>query len=349
MKEVKIVIIIVIVIILFSNILILANEEKINSAVYDSINNLSEVRVIIQIDPTNSSFKQKLSENELNNNRDKIVKEIKEDIGNNDVKNKFGNLVSAKITKEDLEKLEENPEIKSVKIDRPIKAFLQDSVPLINATLVWPIQALNKNLTGLYETACIIDSGIYNHTDFSTNIIGTHCFCSTKEGASSNCCPNGNSEDTNATDNNGHGTHVAGIFAASSSIKGVAIGSKIVAVKILNSSGDGYGSDLKLALDWCISNADTYNISVISLSLGGGSYTGYCDNIDDSENITGSIDNAVSRNISVVVAAGNSASTTSISSPACIRNAIAVGATTKADAIWVSSNRNNITDLLQEF
>src|SRR3989338_2894593 len=81
------------------------------------------------------------------------------------------------------------------------------------------------------------------------------------------------------------------------------------------------------------------------MSLGGGLFTSYCDDESSESAFKIAIDNAVSRNISVVVATGNSGSATAISSPACIKNSTAVGSVTKTDSMSSFSNRNSITDL----
>ncbi|KKL06009.1 hypothetical protein LCGC14_2600340, partial [marine sediment metagenome] len=82
-------------------------------------------------------------------------------------------------------------------------------------------------------------------------------------------------EDDDPMDDNGHGTHVAGIVASQNpTYKGVAPGANIVAAKVLNSAGSGWFTDIAAAIDWCMDNKDTYNIVAMSLSLGdGGEYT----------------------------------------------------------------------------
>ncbi|WP_054673398.1 S8 family serine peptidase [Calditerricola satsumensis] len=73
-------------------------------------------------------------------------------------------------------------------------------------------------------------------------------------------------------DDNGHGTHVAGIIAgegqADSRYKGVVPGAALVGVKVLNASGSGSMSTVTAAIDWCIQNKDVYGIRVLNLSLG---------------------------------------------------------------------------------
>jgi subtilisin family serine protease len=137
----------------------------------------------------------------------------------------------------------------------------------------------------------------------------------------------------------GHGTHCAGTVAADGGIKGVAPDAKLVAVKSLDNTGSGRISDIIAGIEFCTENAEKYNISVISMSLGGGiNYSSYCD-VNLSVYPT-AINNAVLNNISVVVATGNSANLTHISAPACIENAIRVGSSVKDDnALSGFSNR----------
>jgi subtilisin family serine protease len=156
--------------------------------------------------------------------------------------------------------------------------------------------------------------------------------------------------DPDPMDDHGHGTHVAGIAAANGAIKGVAPDAKIIAVKAMNSAGQGWESDVISGIEWCTNSSLVYNISVISMSLGTNCatypdycYSSYCDGPEYL--YRNAINAAVRKNISVIIASGNNGNTTAISSPACIQNATAVGATDKYDVIADYSNRNGITDL----
>ena len=61
--------------------------------------------------------------------------------------------------------------------------------------------------------------------------------------------------DSDATDDNGHGTHVAGIVTSSDSYyKGVAPGASLMIAKVLGSDGSGSSSDVIAGIDWCVSN-----------------------------------------------------------------------------------------------
>jgi subtilisin family serine protease len=152
--------------------------------------------------------------------------------------------------------------------------------------------------------------------------------------------------DSDPMDDEGHGTHVAGIIAADGGKKGVSPSSKIVAIKSLDSDGSGWSSDIIAGIEYCTSKASEFNISVISMSLGdNNNYTTYCDENDTS--YAAAINSAVSNGISVIISAGNSGSFSGISSPGCIQNAIPVSATTKADVIDnLYAQRNSLVNLL---
>ena len=82
-------------------------------------------------------------------------------------------------------------------------------------------------------------------------------------------CVKGNPK---ANDDNGHGTHVAGTIAAKnngSGVIGVAPGTTIYAVKVLNRFGSGTWSQVICGIDWVTANSAKLNIKVANLSLGG--------------------------------------------------------------------------------
>jgi subtilisin family serine protease len=259
-----------------------------------------------------------------------------------DVEKKFSNSnsVAGEITKEDLASLIYNGKISEIHLDSVNRILLAQSVPQINATSAWSKQVNGANITGLGETVCIVDTGVSNHVALQDKVIGKHCFCS----VSGSCCPNGLTEDENATDDNSHGTHVAGIITSQDSVyKGIAPDAKIVAVKVCDSAGYCSSSDMIAGVEFCISNSSVYNISVISISIGGGGYSDYCETTIPA--MTSAINSARAKGILVSVASGNNGYTDKITWPACIKNATAVMAVDKSDSIAVYSNRNAMIDL----
>lgn len=250
------------------------------------------------------------------------------------------------VTKSEINILVNSLEVKKIEEQRILKAFLQDSVSLVNATSTWSLQETSLNLTGQGQTVCIIDTGInFSHADLTGKNLSCNIDCISGSSCTENC---------SISDDNGHGTHVAGIVAASGGVTGVAFQGNLIGVKVLDSSGGGHDDDIIMGINWCTNNSETYNISVISMSLGVdcGTYPQYCySNYCDSGSVfeeayAGSINAAYAKNISVVIATGNDANYTHISSPACIQNATPVGGTNKSDGFYTNGNRNSILRLL---
>ena len=229
-----------------------------------------------------------------------------------------------------------------------VHAFLNESVPQIRAHRLWEISVNGENLTGKGQTVCIIDTGIdYNHSalggGWGNKVIAGYRFLDngndTKECNSSNPFP--------CYDDNGHGTHVAGIVGSTNeTYKGVAPDSKLVVVKVLDSFGFGWLSDVISGINYCVNHSEEYNISVISMSLG--TYETWSDYCDDDENLSvlvSAINNATAKNISVIVASGNEYNSSAISLPACIQNATPVGSVNSEDSISSFSNLWNLPQL----
>ncbi len=129
-------------------------------------------------------------------------------------------------------------------------------------------------------------------------------------------------------DDNGHGTHVAGIIAAaannSAGVAGLGFPAELVIYKVMDSSGSGTDSDLAQA----ITAAADAGVDVISMSLSGPGY---------SQLLQDAIDYARSKNVLMVAAAGNDGSS-ALYYPADANFVIGVGATTSSDARATYSN-----------
>ncbi|KAK4101159.1 subtilisin-like protein [Parathielavia hyrcaniae] len=130
-------------------------------------------------------------------------------------------------------------------------------------------------------------------------------------------------------DEDGHGTHVAGIVAGET--HGVAKKAVVVAVKVLDRDGSGSMSDLLRALEWAVRDADTERAgagpgssaqtAVINMSLIG-AYT---------RSVNEGVEAATRRGITVVVAAGNDEDDVRNWSPASAPSAITVAAIDQRD------------------
>jgi|GEM_PF-1072920 len=332
---------------------IILTSEKTEKAVLNSFDDATEVRVIVKLkNPPKPDFKNKASVKaaalSISQKQDAVLSKLdysdertEKTSATKEFKltSKFEstNAFAGKVTKAGLAKLQKDSDVEEIILDMPVKAVLDTSIPILNVSGVWAKSINGVSITGKGQTVCVIDTGIQkNHPAFGSRVIAEKCYCADY------CCPGGVVESSNATDDNGHGTHCAGIIASSdSTYKGVAYEANIVAVKVLDFNGSGYVSDTISAIDWCIANKDTYNISVISLSLGGGSFSSYCDSNLDAQ----AVNNAAAAGIFVSVATGNDQSISSINSPACASNATAVAATDDSDSVAIFSNTNSIIDV----
>src|SRR3989344_7137097 len=251
-----------------------------------------------------------------------------------EIKNTFRNfnMVAGIISKEGIEKLKENPDIESIEMDAEVKITLDVSAPLIGASKVNGLSLNGNLLRGNGVSVCVIDTGVDYLHPYLQNVIPGYDFINL---------------DNDPMDDHGHGTMVAGIIASSNSrYRGVAPEANIVALKALDSSGSGSFSDVIASIDYCITNKDLFNISVISMSLGvDGFHTNNpadCDSLATAKAISA----AVQKGISVVVSSGNGGYSDGISYPACASDAISVGATNDNDDIASFSNSGSILDLL---
>lgn len=220
--------------------------------------------------------------------------------------------------------------------DREHRAVLTESGPLIGQPVV---EAAGYDGAGI--GIAVLDSGVdYTHPDLggggfpNLKVIGGWDFINS---------------DPNPMDDNGHGTYVAGIAAGTGSIyRGIAPGAKIIALKVLDSSGLGYTSDIIAALQWCLTHKAEFNIKVANLSLSDSSE--WRDPADcDADPEGQAVSTAVANGIVVAVASGNEEYLRGVGMPACATDAIAVGATwdsgPEVDTPAYFSNRGELLDV----
>ncbi|MDW8148303.1 MAG: S8 family serine peptidase [Roseiflexaceae bacterium] len=223
------------------------------------------------------------------------------------------------------------PEVAAVYPDFQVRSTLNDSVPLIGAPQLWALNDQNgQPVRGRGIRVAVIDSGIdYTHPDLGG------CFGPGCKVAGGYDFYNG---DADPFDDNGHGTHVAGIIAANGTIKGVAPEATLLAYKVLGQDGTGWASTVIAALEAAVNpDGDPMTADgahVINMSLGGGG------NPDDP--LSQAVDQAVQQGSVVVVAAGNEGGYATIGSPGSARRAITVAASTKYDARANFSSRGPI-------
>ena len=139
-----------------------------------------------------------------------------------------------------------------------------------------------------------------------------------------------------STDPNGHGTHVAGIAAATANngvgVAGVAPGATVIPVRVLDANGSGWTSDVAAGVTWAVDNG----AEVVNLSLGSAS---------ESSSLANAIAYAHAHNVVVVAAGGNGGPNGTPNYPAAGANTIAVASCTSIGAISSFSTPGSYIDV----
>jgi subtilisin family serine protease len=222
--------------------------------------------------------------------------------------------VAAYVPLNKVETLRNDPDIAYVEEDYLVHALGQTvpwGIAKIEAPVVW---AGGNKGTGI--KVAVLDTGIdTTHPDLKVAGGATYVPGS-----------------TSYNDDNGHGTHCAGIIAGldnSIGIVGVAPEASLYAVKVLDRTGSGYTSSIIFGIEWCINNG----IQVISMSFG----TSY-----NSQSLESECLKAYNKGIVLVASAGNSGPYShTVVYPARYSSVIAVAATDSSDTIASFSSRGS--------
>ena len=199
---------------------------------------------------------------------------------------------AARLSGADAAALRQDPQVRLVSPDRPLQASA--TVPLApGGTVPTGAMRIGAASSALAHGAssvgvAVLDTGIdLSHPDLNA-VNGT------------NCVGGGP-----ANDDEGHGTHVSGTIAARNNgtgVVGVAPDTRLYAVKVLNSQGEGTDATLICGIDWVTANAAALKIRVANVSLGGLAPPSDCSN----DPLHAAICASTAAGVSYTVAAGNS-------------------------------------------
>jgi len=208
------------------------------------------------------------------------------------------------------------PGVTAVYPDQQLHSSSDSALSQIKAPQVWQTKDRKGTaVTGAGQTIAIVDTGIdYTHPDLGGGLGRGH-----KVAAGYDFVNN----DADPMDDNGHGTHVAGIAAGRSAAAngrtGVAPAATLTAYKVLNADGRGYESAVIAGLEAAVDVDNPYRADVVNLSLSG--------DPSPDDPLEQASANAVHDGVVVVAAAGNEGpGESTVSSPAEAPDVLAVGA-----------------------
>ena len=171
--------------------------------------------------------------------------------------------------------------------------------------------AYKTGLNGQNVTVAVMDTGIVPHPDFGERIVCFRDFC------------NGHHD---MYDDNGHGTHVAGIIAGAGTnileYSGMAPKARIVMLKVLDEKGNGNTKKVLEAIEWLLREKERYQIRLLNISVGMLPSAGK----NEQRKLLEAVDCLWDEDIMVVAASGNNGpKENSVTIPGISRKILTVG------------------------
>ena len=248
--------------------------------------------------------------------------------------------IAGKVNIDLVPKIVELPGVVFVELDGRLEIQMNDVNEVHDVTQVWQ----DTGYTGSGSVVAIIDTGIdSDHVglddiddDNSTNdpkVIAFYDPVNTPELT--------NGTEVKAYDDQGHGTHCAGITAGTGApdylYKGVAPMAQLVGVKVLDEGGSGSFATVMAGMEWTVEKRHIFNIRAASMSLGGPGAIEWTSSEEESVNRMGN--EMMREGVTLFIAAGNSAGPATIGTPGSAEDVITVGSLDKNTAIAVYSSQ----------
>ena len=248
--------------------------------------------------------------------------------------------IAGKVDIDLIPKIIQLPGVVFVELDGRLEIQMNDVNEVHDVTQVWQ----ETGYTGAGSVVAIIDTGIdsdhvglddiddSNYTN-DTKVIAFYDAVNSPELT--------DGTEVKAYDDQGHGTHCAGITAGTGApdylYKGVAPKAQLVGVKVLDSGGSGSFATVMAGMEWTVEKKNVFNIRAASMSLGGPGAIEWTSSEEESVNRMGN--EMMREGVALFIAAGNSAFSAQIGTPGSAEDVITVGALDKNTAIAVYSSQ----------
>ena len=234
----------------------------------------------------------------------------------------------------------ELPGVVFIELDGILEIQMEDVVPAHGVDLVWQ----DTGYTGAGVTMAIIDTGIdANHSGLDDldddNITNDTKVIAFYDAVNNPGATNGS--EISPYDDNGHGTHCAGITAGTGAPNfqhvGVAPHANLVGVKVLSGGGSGSYAQVMAGMEWTVEKRHEFNIRAASMSLGGPAVSEWT--TSEQESVNRMANEMMTAGVAIFIAEGNSAFSAQIGTPGSAEDAITVGALDKDTSIAVYSSQ----------
>ncbi|MCR5837923.1 MAG: S8 family peptidase [Lachnospiraceae bacterium] len=197
-------------------------------------------------------------------------------------------------------------------------------------------EILREGIIGKDINIVIMDTGVARHPDLDGKII---CFKDFVRGSQNGSFKSSDDGIDKMYDDNGHGTHIAGICAGSGYLskgryKGVAPGARLIVLKVLDNKGIGKEENIIKACNWILDNKQKYKIDIINISFGTSEIN------KNTQIMNNCIENMWDKDIVVVASAGNSGpKNDTVTSPGINSKIITVGALENNEVVVINNKR----------
>ena len=248
--------------------------------------------------------------------------------------------IAGRVAVEDIVELSELPGVVLIELDGILTIQMNDVNDVHGIPMIWE----DTGYTGKGSVVSIIDTGIDSEhvglddldDDNSTNDSKVIAFYDAVNNPDKT-----NGTEVKAYDDQGHGSHCAGITAGTGAptheYVGVAPQAQLVGVKVLDEGGSGSFATVMAGMQWTVDKRHDFNIRAASMSLGGFGLIEWTSS--EEESVNRMANEMVRSGVALFIAAGNAAVSAQIGTPGSAEDVITVGALDKDTSIAVYSSQ----------